>query len=104
MTTGVRACATCDSTDNLQESHGHGGLNDVCLGCFYIWYDGPTESYFDAERRHMMTSGESMRRASLLAKTNATWPYNGSQLPVPTEAERKRALDALSVEAQGLNP
>jgi hypothetical protein len=95
-----RICATCDSPDNLQKGFGAGGLNDVCLGCFYIWYDGPTESYFDKERRHMMTSGESMRRASLLAKVDGTWPFNGSQLPLPTPEEKARAEGALATEAR----
>jgi hypothetical protein len=79
MADDVRLCATCDSPDNLQDSYGSGGLNDVCLGCFYIWYDGPTERSWDEKRRRVVVSGESMRRASLLAKVASEWPYDGGK-------------------------
>lgn len=81
-------CATCDSPDNLSKSHGKGGLNDVCRGCFYIWYDGDIP-------RDDGVRGEDMRLASLKAKVAGSWPYNGSQLPLPTEEEKARAAREL---------
>lgn len=82
-----RTCATCDSEQNLQNGHGRGGLNDVCYGCFYIWYDG------DIPRGDSI-KGEDIRAYALRAKVDGTWPFN-----VAHEAERERAAASLRAKA-----
>jgi hypothetical protein len=64
----IARCATCDSTEFLQDSHGKGGLNNVCRPCFFIWYDGDIP-------RDGGVRGEDMRDACLKAKANGTWPF-----------------------------
>lgn len=73
-------CTVCDSTEHMQDSHGAGGLNDVCLACFYIWYDGVQPR--DDGRVH----GEDIRDYCLKARAAGTWPFNGTQLPKPRDA------------------
>lgn len=84
MTTDAR-CVLCDSFDNIQDGHGKGGLNDVCLGCFYIWYDG------DIPRGERIL-GEDIRAYAIRAKVDITWPFDGRQLPLPDDAERQRLM------------
>ena len=61
-------CVVCDTTEHLQDSHGAGGLNDVCLPCFFIWYDGDVP-------RNGRVEGEDIRAANLKAKAAGTWPF-----------------------------
>jgi hypothetical protein len=85
----IPICSVCDSGQHLSEYWGGGGLNDVCRGCFFIWYDGDIP-------RDGGVRGEDMRNASLLAKVNGIWPFDGHMLPKADEAERERARAALS--------
>jgi hypothetical protein len=78
----LRKCSTCDSAEHLQDSYGQGGLNDVCLACFYIWLDGcgPCER---PEHGHQKphVHGEDIRDFCLKAKAEGKWPFDGHQLP-----------------------
>jgi hypothetical protein len=75
-------CTVCDSTEHLQDGYGSGGLNDVCLACFYIWYDG-IGPCARPEHGHQVphVHGEDIREFCLKARKEGTWPFDGHQLP-----------------------
>jgi len=78
----ARRCTICDSAEHIQDSHGGGGLNDVCLACFYIWLDGGVgcerPEHYD-QRPHI--HGDDILAFNLKAKAEGKWPFDGKQLP-----------------------
>lgn len=71
-------CAACGGYEQLKpESWGKGGLNDVCLPCFYIWHDGidccqRPECYGQMPHKHPEDIGIYSRQM----KAEGKWPWN----------------------------
>jgi hypothetical protein len=82
----TKACTVCDDTRWLQESHGAGGLNDVCLPCFFLWYDG-VPPRVDPESGKYRVLGEDILAARREAQKNRTYPFEpGGQFDETREA------------------
>jgi len=83
MTDEPKRCATCDSGEHLQDSHGAGGLNDVCKPCFYIWLDADVGCKREECRdRKLHIHGEDIGAYCLKARSAGTWPFNSAEFRV----------------------
>ncbi|ALJ12578.1 5-oxoprolinase [Sphingopyxis macrogoltabida] len=78
-------CTCCGGSEFLLESHGTGGLNDVCRPCFNIWYDCDVQcSRDECAGKAPHIHGEDVGAYNQTARAEGRYPFQpGSQFVTP---------------------